>query len=159
MEEGMESSEKKAFENFELQLNESAKGFLKEAAKWAYFLSILGYIGIGILVLIAVFAGSIFAKMGSMTPGMSGFGGMGFVFSFIYIIMAAVYFFPIYYINQFASKAKLALQTNDSETLATSFGYLKSHYKFFGIISLIMVCLYALVILFAGITFLATSIR
>ena len=48
MEEGMESSEKKAFENFELQLNESAKGFLKEAAKWAYFLSILGYIGIGI---------------------------------------------------------------------------------------------------------------
>jgi len=158
MEEGIESLEQTVFENAELQLNESAKGFLKEAAKWAYFLSILGYIGIGFLVLFAVFAGSIFAKIGSMTQGMGGFGGMGWFVSAIYIIMAVIYFFPIYYINQFASKAKLALRTNDSETLAISLQYLKSHYKFFGIVSLIMLCLCALVILFACIAFLATSL-
>ena len=33
-------------------MNESAKRFLKEAAKWAYFLSILGYVGIGFIVVI-----------------------------------------------------------------------------------------------------------
>lgn len=36
--------------NFEMKLNESAKDFLKETAKWAYFLSIIGYIGIGFIV-------------------------------------------------------------------------------------------------------------
>jgi len=159
MEEGIESLENTVVGNFELQLNESAKGFLKEAAKWAYFLSILGYVGIGFLVLIAVFAGSIFAKMGSMAPAMGGLAGMGWFVSAMYIIMAAIYFFPIYYINQFAAKAKLALKANDSQTLATSFEYLKSHYKFFGIVSLIIVCLYALIILFACVTFLATSFR
>jgi len=45
-----EYSEIEAIEEFELQLNESAKGFLKEATKWAYFLSILGYIGIAFIV-------------------------------------------------------------------------------------------------------------
>lgn len=159
MEEGIESLGNTGVVNFELQLNESAKGFLKEAAKWAYFLSILGYIGIGFLVLIAIFAGSIFTKMGSMASGMGGLAGMGWLVSAMYIIMAVIYFFPIYYLNNFAAKAKLALQTNDSETLATSFEYLKSHYKFFGIISLIIVCLYALIILFACVTFLATSFR
>ena len=49
-------------ENFEMRLNKSAKDFLKETAKWAYFLSILGYIGIGIIVLVALFAGTLFSK-------------------------------------------------------------------------------------------------
>lgn len=149
MEEGIESIGNSGVGNFELQFNESAKGFLKEAAKWAYFLSILGYIGIGFLVLIAVFAGSIFAKVGSVNPGMGALAGMGWLVSAMYIIMAAIYFFPIYYINQFASKSKLALQTNDSQTLATSFEYLKSHYKFFGIISMVIIGLYVIVIFFA----------
>jgi hypothetical protein len=148
MEESMET-----FEKFELQLNESAKDFLKETAKWANFLSILGYVGIGFLVLLALFTGSLFAYIGKMTNGMGGFGAMGGFVSFLYIIMATIYFFPIYYLNRFAANAKLALQTNDSKALATSFEYLKSHYKFFGIVSLIILSLYALMILVMIATF------
>ena len=46
--------ETSAFEKFELQLDSTAKDFVKEIAKWAYFLSIIGFIGIGFLLLIAV---------------------------------------------------------------------------------------------------------
>lgn len=145
-----------ALQEPELELNESAKEFLKEAAKWAYFLSILGFIGIGLIVVLAIFAGSIFSTIGNMTPGMRGFGSsFGIIITVVYLIIALLYFFPVYYMNKFASNAKTALQENDTETLALSFEYLKSHYKFIGIMSVIAMCLYGLIIVFGIIAALA----
>lgn len=143
-------------------MNVSAKGFLKEAAKWAYFLSILGYIGIGFIVLAAIFAGAIFGTIGAMMPGeIAGKMGsaLGIVMAVVYLIIAAIYFFPIYYLNRFASNLKTALRENNSETLANSFEYLKSHYKFIGIFALIILCFYALIIVFISITAIATGLR
>jgi hypothetical protein len=41
-------------EDLNLYLNQEARGFLKETAKWAYFLSILGFVGIGFMVVLAL---------------------------------------------------------------------------------------------------------
>lgn len=137
-------------ENFDLKLNESSKEFLQEIAKWAYFLSIMGYIGIGLIVIVAIFAASIFATIGAMTLGMGSLGSsIGIIMTVFYLLLGALYFFPVYYLNKFASNAKNALRENDTETLSTSLEYLKSHYKFIGIMMLIMMCLYGLIIVFA----------
>lgn len=142
--------ETSVFEKFELQLDESAKDFLKETAKWAYFLSIIGFIGIGLLVLIAIFAGTFFSLMSNTVPGMAAAGGsFGFMFSIIYLIMALLYFFPVYFLNKFASNAKKAFRDNDSEALTNSFQYLKSHYKFIGILTVILLVLYGVILIFA----------
>jgi len=155
-----EYSEIEAIEEFELQLNESAKGFLKEATKWAYFLSILGYIGIAFIVLAAVFAGALFAFIGNLSREMNNFGAMGGSFvSAFYLMIAAFYFFPVYYLNKFASNAKIALRDNDSKSLAASFEYLKSHYKFIGIMSLIILGLYALIMVFVVIAAVTVGLR
>lgn len=147
-------------EEFELRLNESAKGFLKETAKWAYFLSILGYIGIVFIVLAAIFAGAVFAFIGNLSREMNNFGAMGGSFiSALYLIIAAFYFFPVYYLNKFASNAKIALRDNDSKSLTASFEYLKSHYKFMGIMALIVLSLYALIMIFAVISVLTAGLR
>ena len=130
-------------ENFDMKLNESAKDFLKETAKWAYFLSIIGYIGIGFIVVIALFAGTLISALGSANS-MLGVGGpsFGIFISFLYFVVAVLYFFPVYYLNKFASNAKAALRDNDSEVLITSLGYLKSHYKYIGIMMVIVFSLY-----------------
>lgn len=147
-------------EEFELRLNECAKGFLKETAKWAYFLSILGYIGISFIVLAAIFAGAVFAFIGNLSREMNNFGAMGGSFiSALYLIIAAFYFFPVYYLNKFASNAKIALRDNDSKSLTASFEYLKSHYKFMGIMALIVLSLYALIMMFAVISVLTVGSR
>lgn len=135
-------------ENFEIKLNESAKDFLKETAKWAYFLSILGYIGIGFIVLAGLFAGTLFSAMGKMNPAMSSMGGsFGILMAVVYLLIAALYFFPVYYLNKFASNAKTACATNDSEKLSVSFQYLKSHYKFIGIMTIVVFSLYFLIVI------------
>ncbi|MDR7371931.1 hypothetical protein [Flavobacterium aquidurense] len=139
--------ETSVFEKFELQLDYSAKDFLRETAKWAYFLSILGFVAIAFLVVIAVFAGTFLAMMGSMVPGMGAAGGsFGLVFSILYFFIAALYFFPVYYLYKFATNTKAAFRDNDSEALTNSLSYLKSHYKFIGITTLVVLGFYVLLL-------------
>jgi len=148
MEEMIEPSEESTIESFELELNKSAKSFLKEAAKWAYFLSVLGYVFIGIIVLMAIFSGAFFAFISNLSSEMHNIGMFGGSFiTAIYLCIATIYFFPIYYLNRFASNAKTAFKNKDSEALTKSFQYLKSHYKYIGIIAIIALCFYGLIIL------------
>lgn len=141
--------ETSVFEKFELQLDQTAKDFLKETFKWAYFLGIIGFIGIGIIVIFAIFAGAIFSTLQNM-PGMAVYGGsFGTIISVVYFFLAALYFFPVYYLFKFASNGKKAFKDNDTEALTTSLGYLKSHYKFVGIMMLSILVLYALILVFA----------
>jgi len=139
--------ETSVFEKFELQLDQTAKDFLKETAKWAYFLSIVGFVGIGLMLVIAVFAGTIFASMGSAMGGAFG-SSFGAAMGFVYVFIAAIYFFPVYYLFKFSVNAKKAFRENDSEALTSSLGYLKSHYKFIGIFMAAILALYALIFVF-----------
>lgn len=137
--------ETSVFEKFELHLDQSAKDFLKETAKWAYFLSILGFVGVGLFVVIAIFAGAIFSALGNTMPGTGALAGsFGVMMSLMYLVLAAIYFFPVFYLFKFSSNAKKAFKENDSEALTSSFGYLKSHYKFVGILMISMLVLYGL---------------
>lgn len=136
-------------ENSNLYLKEESQSFLKETAKWGYFLSILGFVFMGLMVVFALFVGTIFSKINSFGGGINPMmGRSSTVFSVIYILIALLYFFPVYYLYQFSSKARKAFKYNDNEQLNASFEYLKSHYKFMGIIALIFVSFYAIIFIF-----------
>ena len=67
-------------------LNFEAQSYLREAGKWATFLSILGFIYCGIILIFSLFAGTIFSKAAEVSPnGMSvllaGMGGFIHPFS------------------------------------------------------------------------------
>lgn len=144
--------------NSNLYLNLEAQSFLKETAKWAYFLAILGFVGIVFLALLGVFMGTIFSNLGAFNRGASPMPMMGTtLITCLYLILAGVYFFPVYYLYQFASRIKLALRDSDNEKLTNSFEYLKSHYKFMGIMALVMVSLYGVVFIIGSMTFLFTK--
>jgi len=128
----------------ELVLELQAEIFLREGRKWAKFLAILGFIFVGL--------GAFFALLMFIGAGVAGFAstysavpvaGIGFV----YLIMIGVYFFPIYYLIQFANKAKEALNTRNSQSLTEAMKYLKSHYKFIGILSIVMLALYPIMMM------------
>ena len=131
----------------ELTLNNDAISFLKETAKWTNFLAIMGFIGIGLLVIIALFVGTIFSALPEGTNPYSDIGAG--VLTFIYLLMAALYYFPVMYLYRFANKMKVALGRNDGENLTAAFMNLKSHYKFVGILTIVMLGLYALLIILA----------
>lgn len=139
-----------SFDNFELHFNELAKEHLKEAGKWAYFLSIIGFIGLGLIALIAFFVMAAGSMVSSFSPGMGAMGGMGIgVIAFIYLIMVLLYFFPIMYLYRFGSRIKRAIAENNAEQLTAGLESLKSHYKYIGILTIVIISLYALVFVFA----------
>lgn len=140
---------------FDLQIDNVCQNYLMETAKWGKFLAIVGFVGCGLIVLVAIFAGSIFASLGGM-PGRSGAGYGGFITLF-YILFALLYFFPLYYLFNFSNKMMTAIRNNDQEALQSSFANQKSCYKFVGILTIVILALYILVIIFALV--MASSMR
>lgn len=138
----MENYENKsAFESFELQLTQEAQGFLREAAKWAMFLSILGFIGLAFMLLAGLTMFAAGSALDSVATGaMAAFPAS--ILGVVYLVMAILYFFPIYYLYKFASSTKQALLNSNTEQLTDSLRNLKSHYKFIGIITIIVIASY-----------------
>jgi hypothetical protein len=135
---------------FELQIDHNITTYLKETARWAKFLAILGFICCGFMVLIALFAGTFITAMLNMSGNMVGgtgagiTGAMGAVISFLYIVIGLLLFLPCLYLYNFASRMQIALRTNDQEQLTRSFKNLKAHYRYIGIFTLIYLGLIAL---------------
>jgi hypothetical protein len=88
-----------------------------------------------------MFMGSSSGLFGGMgVPGM----GMGII-GFFYLLIGALYFFPIYYLHQFSDKIKNGLSSQDLEDITAGFQNLKSLFKFMGICTIIVMSIYALI--------------
>jgi hypothetical protein len=139
---------------FGFGIDQSSRNHLWEAAKWARFLSIVGFIMCGLIVVGAIFAGSFLTTMTSSynegygsSAGLT--GGMAAFVVIFYIGIAILVFFPYLFLFRFATRMKAALNTNDQLTLNTSFQNLKIMFRYVGILTIVMLSFYALAILMA----------
>lgn len=133
----------------QLIISDQAKTYLKETAKWANFLSIVGFVIVGLMILFGLFFGAIIgAFMSGMQdesiPAMSG-GLMGL----IYVIIAIIYLMPTLYLYRFGRRTKEALKADDTDALTRAFKQLKSCFKFLGIMMIVVLAIYAVMIVFA----------
>ncbi len=110
------------------------------------FMSILGFIGIGFLLIAAIFMGAIFGLIGAFEEDMLP-AGIGIAASMLYLALAVLYFFPVYYLLQFSMKAKKAVLEASSDAFTGAINMLKSHYKFVGIMTIVVMALYPIIII------------
>jgi hypothetical protein len=135
---------------FDLHLDQPSINYLNEAARWGKFLSILGFIYCGLMVIFAIFFGSIMGRMmtsmGEAGADMPGRIGGGF-FGIIFVAVALIMFFPALFLYNFSTKIRRALHSNDQPFLTEALKNLKSLFKFYGIIAIIVVGFYALALI------------
>ena len=131
-------------------ISDAAKGFLTEIAKWAKFLSILGFIAAGFMILVGLFLGTFMSSLSGLAddPAMAMFPTT--MISVIYIAMSSLIIIPTLYHYRFATKTQRALKSNDENLLTEALGNLKSYYKFYGIMAAIVMGFYALMIVLGG---------
>ena len=129
-----------------LAFNEAAKAYLRESAKWAKFLSIIGFIIVAFIVIGALFFIGGMGAMATMAQELPLGFSSAFV-GFFYLIIAAFMFFPAMFLNKFSKKVKSGLEQSNSTELAAGMEYLKSWFKFRGIVTLIVVVFYGLIII------------
>lgn len=129
----------------ELYITGEVRGHLANTAKWAKFLAIIGFIGVGFMVIGAFSMGAVmgFAGSGLGSPFPSG------VFTILYLIFAAIYFFPVLYLYNFATKIQESLRTDDQISFNVGMRNLSRLYHFMGILTVVMLSLYAVFFLFA----------
>ncbi|MFA6086036.1 DUF5362 family protein [Mucilaginibacter sp.] len=132
-------------------LSDEAQYYLQKAGQWAYFLGIVGFVLSGIFVLGSLFVGSIFSMMSKLQPEAATPypAAMGGFLSFVYILLAVFYFFFSLYIYQFGSRIKNGILHSNSAEITTAFGKLKSFFKLWGITTIVIISLYALIFIAA----------
>ena len=123
-------------------INESMKADLLTSAKWAKFLCIIGCIGIAFMVILSVVIFAIGNRFHSPSP----IAMMPGVFSSVYLITAAIMIYPLMKGFQFANCTKAACLSNNEVELARGFAGMRSYLQFIGILTIIVLAIYALIL-------------
>jgi len=118
-----------------LELNNNGIKQLNMTRKWTLFLSILGFVFIGLMIIVVVIAFSITGNNNSA----SSFSALSLL---PLLAISLIYFFPIYFLFQFSSYSKKSIKNNDSIQLSKSLKYLKNHYQFMGILIIVLTGMY-----------------
>ena len=118
---------------------------LESAAKWARLLAIIGFVGLGLMVVLAFSMGSLMAVF--MPPGMDLPVPVAF-YAAVYLFFAIVYFFPVLYLFNFARNTQQAIREMSQPKLTSALQSLNAHYRFIGILMLILMGLYGVLLLF-----------
>ena len=132
-----------------LSLTENTTILLYGAAKWSKFISIVGFVMVGFMILGGLLSGIIMSYMENQFAMMP---FPPFIFSFLYLVMGALYFFPVYYLFKFSTQAQLAIKTLNSAQLEIAFRNIKSYFKFIGVLIIVVLSLYVLALI-GAITF------
>lgn len=139
---------------FSLSIDPLTKAHLNETAKWARFLAIVGMVLLVLMILFGIFFSTMMAASSNPfeepVEGGSGLmSGLGIGMVILYIILAIIWFFPLLFLLRFANGIRAALHGNDQNALNVSFQNLKSCFRYVGIITIIILALYALAFVIA----------
>lgn len=128
-------------------VNNNAKSTLLSISKWVKFLSIVGIIMAALLILIGI----AFMGLGSSLSSMDGFeelrgagGAIGGLMGIIYIIIAAIYVYPVIKMLNYANKMKKAVMANRQDYYEDALDNFKSGVTYIGILTIIALVFNAL---------------
>lgn len=130
-----------------IELDQESLKNLDSIRKWTMFFSVLGFIFIGILV-IAGFAAGIFMSVFS-----SGEMGAGFPLWVLIIIIpaiAAIYFFPVFFLFRFSRHMRNAVMNLSNEHIRIAFRNLKYYFTYIGVLVIIVLAFYFIALVVAG---------
>jgi len=126
--------------------NETLK-YLNTARKWAMFLAIIGFIFLGLIIVIGLIAGTF------LTAFNSGEKSLGIPESLMFIpvlLVALLYFFPVLFLFRFSKHTSHAIQTLDKLEFHKAMKNLKSYFAYIGIMIIVVFTFYIAVLIIAG---------
>lgn len=130
-----------------ITLNADSRYFLYTAGRWASFLAIMGFILSGLIAIIAIFAGSVFATLGRLGGSAAMPAGVGGLITVIYLMFAVIHFFFALYLYQFATRIKDGITYMNEQQVTSALGKLKTFFKYWGILVIVILSIYILAII------------
>lgn len=113
---------------------------LRKTRPWVRFISIMMFIGSGLILSIGVV---IFALAAA---GRGGIGWEQVIVGIFYVPMAILQMVPAIYLSQYASRITRVLTTREPADLEAALRAQKSFWKYIGIVTMVMVFLYCVAV-------------
>jgi len=130
-----------------IEIEGESLNHLNTTRKWAMFLAIMGFIFLGIMLLVGIIAG---VFLSAFKSGLDSNGATGILMGLFIVIMGAVYFFPLLYLFRFSKHTANAVQNLDKQELYKAIKNLKSYFVYIGILIIIVLAVYAVALVVAG---------
>jgi hypothetical protein len=130
-----------------IEVEQDTLAHLNTARKWAMFLAIMGFIFLGLAVIIGLLAGTF------LTAFSTGQKGLGIPESMMFIpviLLGAIYFFPVLFLFRFSKHTLHAINTLDKMAFHKAIKNLKAYFAYIGILIIIILTLYIVVLVVAG---------
>ena len=121
-------------------LSERAIKWLEKTGKWVLFLSILGFVYLGLITLLFLYG----MIAGGTSIGFFSGPAFGFIFFTIFITIAII---PMVYLYNFSVNIKLAVNKRKTLYFDNAFDYLKRYFTYLGILTIVIISFYLLSIL------------
>jgi hypothetical protein len=134
-------------ENKKIEIEQETLKHLNTTRKWAMFLAIIGFIILGLIVIIGLIAGTF------LTAFNSGGKDLGIPESLMFVpilLLAVIYFFPVLFLFRFSKHTSHAVQTLDKLELHKAIKNLKLCFVYIGVLIIIILSLYIVVLIVAG---------
>lgn len=140
-----------------LVVSEDIRSYIYETSKWTRFLSIVGFMFSALMVMLAFSVGAIISTMDAMVGAKNNpYAALGAgPLTIILLVTAALYFYPSFKLLKFSTSAKQGVLFGDQESFTIAISNIKSFFKFWGVVMIVVLAFYGLAILFgiiAGVT-------
>ena len=134
-------------ENNKIEIEPETLRQLNSTRKWAMFLAIIGFIVLGLLIIIGIIAGTFIS---AFSTGQKELGIPESLLFIPFLLLAAIYFFPVMFLFQFSRHTSHAIQSLDKMELHKGIKNLKLYFAYIGILIIIVLSFYIVIIIVAG---------
>lgn len=134
-------------ENNKIEIGPETIKNLNATRKWTMFLSILGFIFLGVLIVVGVVTSTFLNAFKSKEVNL---GIPESLMLVLFITIAALYFFPVFFLFRFSKNIRDAIQKRSAVMLDKAFKNLRIYFTYIGIMVIIVLSIYFVVLVTAG---------
>jgi hypothetical protein len=130
-----------------IEIEQETLDHLNTARKWAMFLAIIGFIFLGLLIVIGVLAGTFLTAFSS---GNKGPGVSDSLMLIPVLLVVVILFFPVLFLFRFSKHASRAIQNLDKLRLHRAIKNLRFYFGYIGVLIIIIFIFYIIALIVTG---------
>ena len=134
-------------ETRKIEIEERTLRLLNKTRKWAMFLAIIGFIFLGLIIVMGLAAGTFFKTFNSVNAEK---GIPGYLMYLPVIAVTIIYFFPVLFLFRFSKHSALAITNYDNLEFHKAIKNLKFYFAYLGVLIIIVFVIYFSVLIIAG---------
>lgn len=132
-----------------IEIEQEALKHLNKTRKWTMFIAIIGFIFLGLVIVLGGIAGTFLSVFNEGEPGLS----IPLVLAIsLVVIFSCVAFFPGLFLLRFSKQIGKAVHNLDKKELSNALRNLKYFFAYLGVLIIIIISLYLISIIFSEIS-------